>query len=102
MQQKQNMKGNVNMNPNMMQQNMMNQNMMQQQMRMQQGNMMNMNMMNSGMMPQPTQPQPNLFQQAMAGVGGHGQPQQQSQQSFRNNNDPFSGLGTSGSQAAQA
>merc|ERR1712038_1180891 len=81
---------------NQAQMNMMNQ--MNQMQQMQKGNMMNMNMMNSGMMQQPTQQQPNLFQQAMAGVG---QPQQQNQQTFRNNNDPFSGLSASGNPTAQ-
>jgi len=72
-----------------------------QMMNQMQMNMMNTSMNNSMMQPQ-TQQQPNLFQQAMAGVGGHGQQQQPPQQSFRNSNDPFSGLTTgSGSQAAQ-
>merc|ERR1719283_785157 len=96
---------------NQAQMNMMSQmNQMRQmqmgQMNPQMMNQMQMNMMNTSMnnsmMQQQTQQQPNLFQQAMAGVGGHGQQQQPPQQSFRNSNDPFSGLTTgSGSQAAQ-
>jgi len=105
----QNNQAQMNMMSQMNQMQQMQQMMRQMQMGQMNPQMMNqmqMNMMNTSMnnsmMQQQTQQQPNLFQQAMAGVGGHGQQQQPPQQSFRNSNDPFSGLTTgSGSQAAQ-